>query len=124
MADAASGQIKDFANLKGFIFYKSAWMPDGSGLLLQYQDLSTGVNHNQIGFISYPGAQFHPRHQGHQRYESLTISADAKTLAYRSDRNVLFTVYTDPGRRGRRQPAERRHSATTKRISEFQLGRQ
>ena len=30
-------------------------MPEGSGLLLQYQDLSTGVNHNQIGYISYPG---------------------------------------------------------------------
>jgi len=95
MADPASGQIKDFANLKGFIFFKSAWMPDGSGLLLQYQDLSTGVNHNQIGFISYPGAQFHSITKDTNSYESLTISADAKTLATVQSK-LLFTVYAIP----------------------------
>ena len=95
MADVASGQIKDFANLKGFIFYKPAWMPDSSGLLLQYQDLSTGVNHNQIGYISYPGAQFHSITKDTNSYESLTISADAKTLATVQSK-LLFTVYTIP----------------------------
>jgi eukaryotic-like serine/threonine-protein kinase len=95
MADVASGQIKDFANLKGFIFYKPVWMPDTSGLLLQYQDLSTGVNHNQIGYISYPGAQFHSITKDTNSYESLTTSADAKTLATVQSK-LLFTVYIIP----------------------------
>ena len=95
IADVVSGQIKDFANFKGFVFYKPAWMPDSSGLLLQYQDLSTGVNHNQIGYISYPGAQFHSVTKDTNSYESLTISADAKTLATVQSK-LLFTVYTIP----------------------------
>ena len=57
--DVASGKTRDFAAINGFVFLKSAWLPDGRGLLVQYQDLSTGLYHNQIGFVSYPGGQFH-----------------------------------------------------------------
>ena len=79
MLDIDSGKIRDFVGFKGFVFFKSAWMPDGRGLLVQYQDLSTGLNHNQIGLVTYPGGQFHAITKDTNSYDSLTLSADAKT---------------------------------------------
>ena len=95
LADVASGKIRDFAGFKGFVFFKSAWLPDSSGLLTQYQDLSTGLNHNQIGFVSYPGGQFHTITKDTNSYESLTLSADAKTLATVQSKS-LYTLYAIP----------------------------
>jgi eukaryotic-like serine/threonine-protein kinase len=95
MMDVASGKIQDFADFKGFVFFKSAWLPDGRGLLVQYEDLSTGLNHNQIGFVSYPGGQFRTITKDTNSYQSVTLSADAKTLATVQSKS-LFTVYAIP----------------------------
>ena len=95
LMNVASGKTEDFAGLKGFVFYKSIWLPDGRGLLTQYQDLSAGLNHNQIGFLSYPGAQFYSITKDTNSYESLSLSADAKTLTTVQSKR-LFTLYTAP----------------------------
>ncbi len=95
MMDVASGKIQDFVGFKGFVFFKSAWLPDGRGLLVQYQDLSTGLNHNQIGFVSYPGGQFHAITKDTNSYESVTLSADGKTLATVQSKS-LYTLYAIP----------------------------
>ncbi len=70
-------------------------MPDGSGLLVQYQDLSVGPNRNQIGFVSYPSGQFHTITKDTNSYVTLTLSADAKTLATVQSKR-LFTLYAIP----------------------------
>jgi serine/threonine protein kinase/WD40 repeat protein len=95
LLDVASGKIQDFANLKGFTFYKSAWLPDGRGLLVQYQDVRAGLSHNQIGFVSYPAGQFNPVTKDTNAYTTLTLSADAKTLASVQSKR-LFTMYSIP----------------------------
>jgi eukaryotic-like serine/threonine-protein kinase len=95
LVDVASGKIEDFAGLQGFAFYRSVWLPDGRGLLVQYQDAGTGANHHQIGFLSYPGGQFHTITKDTNNYDTLTLSADAKTLATVQSKR-LFALYTIP----------------------------
>jgi Tol biopolymer transport system component len=93
--DVASAKTVDFVSLPGVVFYKSEWLPDARGLLTQYQDLRAGLNHNQIGFISYPGAEFHAITKDTNSYESLSLSADAKTLTTVQSKR-LFTLYAVP----------------------------
>jgi serine/threonine protein kinase/Tol biopolymer transport system component len=93
--DVASVTTADFVSLPGVVFYKSEWLPDARGLVTQYQDLRAGLNHNQIGFVSYPGAEFHPITKNTNSYESLSLSADAKTLTTVQSKR-LFTLYAVP----------------------------
>ena len=95
LMDVASGKTQDFVGMKGFAFFKSVWLPDGRGLLVQYQDPSAGMNRTQIGFISYPGGQFHTITKDTNSYSALTLSADAKTLAT-VQMKQFFTMYTIP----------------------------
>jgi Tol biopolymer transport system component len=95
LMDVASRKTRDLAAINGFVFLKSIWLPDGRGLLVQYQDVSAGMNHNQIGFISYPGGQLHTITKDTNSYESLSLSADAKTLATVQLKR-LFTLYVIP----------------------------
>ena len=95
LMDVASGKTQDFAGVKGVVFFKSVWLPDGRGLLVQYQDPSAGMNRTQIGFISYPGGQFHTITKDTNSYSALTLSADAKTLAT-VQMKQFFTLYTIP----------------------------
>jgi eukaryotic-like serine/threonine-protein kinase len=94
LLEIASGKTRDFA-ANGFVFLKSVWLPDGRGLLVQYQDVNAGLNHNQIGFLSYPGGQFHTVTKDTNSYESLSLSADAKTLATVQLKRA-FTLYAIP----------------------------
>jgi dipeptidyl aminopeptidase/acylaminoacyl peptidase len=93
LMDIASGKTQNFAGVKGFAFSKLAWLPDGRGLLVQYQDRSTGLNHSQIGFVSYPGGQFHTITKDTNSYTTLTPSADAKTMATVQSKRS-YTLYS------------------------------
>jgi Tol biopolymer transport system component/predicted Ser/Thr protein kinase len=95
LTDVASGKTQDFAGMKGFVFSKSVWLPDGHGVLVEYQDLGAGRNHRQIGFVSYPSGQFHTITKDTNSYEMLTLSADAKTLATVQVKR-LYTLYAIP----------------------------
>jgi eukaryotic-like serine/threonine-protein kinase len=95
LLDVASSKIQDFASVKSFVFYKSAWLPDGRGLFVQYRDVSGGLNRNQIGFVSYPAGLFRSITKDTNSYITLTLSADAKTLASVQNKR-LFTVYSIP----------------------------
>ncbi|MGB9335059.1 MAG: hypothetical protein WCB14_08640 [Candidatus Acidiferrales bacterium] len=79
--DAASGKTEDFTVGKGFKFFRSIWLPDGRGLLVQYQRAGAGQTQTQIAFVSYPGGQFHTITNDTNSYDTLTLSSDAKTLA-------------------------------------------
>jgi eukaryotic-like serine/threonine-protein kinase len=79
--DATSGKTEDFASTKGLKFFRSIWLPDGRGLLVQYQGAGAGRRQTQIGFVSYPGGQFHTITKDTNSYDTLTLSSDAKTLA-------------------------------------------
>ncbi|MGC1684762.1 MAG: protein kinase [Candidatus Acidiferrales bacterium] len=95
MMNEATGSARDFANLKGLILAGSVWLPDENGLLIQYQGSDSGLNREQIGFVSYPDGHFHTITKDTNSYGPLTISADGNTLATVQSK-TLYTLYVIP----------------------------
>ena len=79
--DINSGQAQTIASFADKYMETMVWLPDGKALLVLYQGTSTHYSRFQIGLISYPGGQFHEITKDTNNYRSLTVSADAKTLA-------------------------------------------
>jgi eukaryotic-like serine/threonine-protein kinase len=61
--------------------YELKWLPDGSGILAVYQQAGPSFQRAQIGFIPSAGGQLQPITRDTNRYLTLTISGDGKTLA-------------------------------------------
>jgi eukaryotic-like serine/threonine-protein kinase len=59
-------------------FSDLTWTPDGRGLLAIYR--SAGATNQQIGFVSYPGGQFHPITNDTHGYETVNLSGDGKAM--------------------------------------------
>jgi serine/threonine protein kinase len=83
MFGLASSHLQSFVNFDGKVPDEMAWLPDGRGLLTVYYDryISPLPSHSQIGFVSYPGGSFRTVTNDTNVYSTLTLSADAKTLA-------------------------------------------
>jgi eukaryotic-like serine/threonine-protein kinase len=79
--DLASGKNQALATLTDKFASSIAWMPDGRGLMLVYTDRSTGFRRAQIGFLSFPEAQFHALTNDTHGYQTLSISGDGKSIA-------------------------------------------
>jgi eukaryotic-like serine/threonine-protein kinase len=60
--------------------YESKWLPDGRGILAIYQQAGPSFQRAQIGFIPSDGGQLQPITRDTNRYLTLTISGDGKTL--------------------------------------------
>jgi Tol biopolymer transport system component len=76
--DVASGKARKVARFDDKGIAELKWLPDGHALLIVYQDSPTRV---QIGSLSYPKGQFQPVTRDVNRYSTLTLSSDGKTLA-------------------------------------------
>jgi eukaryotic-like serine/threonine-protein kinase len=61
--------------------YELKWLPDGRGILAIYQQAGPSFQRAQIGFIPSGGGQLQPITRDTNRYLTLTISGDGKTLA-------------------------------------------
>ena len=120
--DVASGKAEDFAAPQTFVFNKSVWLPDGRGLLVQYQDLSAGLNHNQIGFVSYPERRISRHHQGHQQLRVVDALRRCKNSCHRSGKTAVHSL-RHSGEWHDSERTQSRLAATTERIVDFQLGR-
>ncbi len=57
------------------------WTPDGSGLFVDYTRKGPDIFRSQIGFLPSTGAGIQPITRDTNSYETLTSSADGKTLA-------------------------------------------
>ena len=79
--DLASGKDQPLATLTDKFATSLAWMPDGRGLMIVYSDRSTGFRRAQIGFVSFPDGQFHALTNDTNGYQTLSISADGKSIA-------------------------------------------
>ncbi len=79
--------------------YELAWLPDGSGILLGYEN---GIEHghSQIGFISYPRGQFHTITRDASNYYDLGLSADGKSIGTLESK-FIRNLYVLPGAGGR-----------------------
>jgi serine/threonine protein kinase len=82
VADINTAKVRTFAQFKDRKLDELVWLPDGSGLLATYQVGSGPPPFRlQIGFIGYPGGEFRPITKDTNGYQTLTLSADGKTLA-------------------------------------------
>jgi serine/threonine protein kinase len=61
--------------------FELKWLPDGRGILVDYQQAGPSFSRAQIGFIPSTGGQIQPITRDTNRYATLTLSADGKTLA-------------------------------------------
>ena len=91
--DLSSGKIQELPRTAGIGFMDSSWMPDGRGFLVQYEDSTSGFD--QIGYLSYPGGQFHAVTKDTSNYDGVALSTDGKTLATVQNKG-FFTFYTLP----------------------------
>ena len=81
-ADSVSGKVRPFAEFNDRDLSGLVWLPNGSGLLTTYMPGSgPPPNHLQIGFVASPGGEFRRITKDTSSYQTLTLSADGKTLA-------------------------------------------
>jgi len=79
--DPENGKSRTLNGLGPVVLNELAWMPDGRGFVAGYQRKLTPDPKNQIGYISYPGAKLRAVTKDTNNYQSLSVSADGKTLA-------------------------------------------
>jgi serine/threonine protein kinase/sugar lactone lactonase YvrE len=60
------------------LFLDLAWRPDGHGLLVNYR--ASDATNLQLGFVSYPGGRFQSLTNDTRGYQTLSLSADGKSM--------------------------------------------
>jgi eukaryotic-like serine/threonine-protein kinase len=93
--DVPSGKIKMRSQFKNVLLSDLAWLPDSRGLLATYQSNATAFARSQLAFVSEPAGQFRPITRDTNSYQTLTVSADGKTLATVQERDTQ-TLYLLP----------------------------
>jgi eukaryotic-like serine/threonine-protein kinase len=78
--DLASSKDTPLTAFPGRAFFDLSWVPDGRGLLVNYVDRASGSANRQIGFVSYPDGRFQSLTNDIHGYQTLSISADGKTM--------------------------------------------
>ena len=91
--ELSSGKIQELPRTPGIGFMDSSWMPDGRGFLVQFEDSTSGFD--QVGYLSYPGGQFHAVTKDTSNYAGVAVSTDGKTLATVQNKG-FFKFYTLP----------------------------
>jgi len=87
--DVSTGQEKSFFKTATNLAATSVlWARDGNGVLLRTRNLDTGSL--QLGFVTYPGAEFRRLTNDLNTYGSASSSADGKTLAA-----VMYNAQTE-----------------------------
>jgi eukaryotic-like serine/threonine-protein kinase len=76
--------------------FELKWLPDGRGILADYQQAGPGFSRAQIGFIPSGGGPIQPITRDTNRYATLTLSADGKTLAS-VQQKITQNLYLLPG---------------------------
>ena len=81
IVDASRGAINDFAPAsKVGLVSDSAWLPDGSGLIISYASQNTRWD-RQVGYLSYPAGQLRSVTNDLNHYDnSISVTKDAKSL--------------------------------------------
>jgi eukaryotic-like serine/threonine-protein kinase len=95
LLDLASSKVRTLAQFNDLPLNSVVWMPDSSGLLVSYQRDIGFVARGQLGFISNPGGQFRTITEDTNDYQTLSLSADGKTLVTVQQKNTQ-TLYLMP----------------------------
>jgi eukaryotic-like serine/threonine-protein kinase len=78
--DVNTGQQKLLLGSPGAVLAPT-WMPDGSGLLVLYGSLATGLDRYQIGFVSYPNGNITPVTRDTNKYSDVSLANTGQLLA-------------------------------------------
>jgi eukaryotic-like serine/threonine-protein kinase len=75
----------------------AAWMPDGSGLVVLFQDANTDFQRDQVGFVSYPEGKFRRITSDLNSYAGVAVSGDGKVIAsvLAEDHQNVFVRHVD-----------------------------
>jgi serine/threonine protein kinase/dipeptidyl aminopeptidase/acylaminoacyl peptidase len=79
--DVPSAKVKTRSRFNNLQLNDLAWLPDARGLIATYQKNATPYARSQIAFVSEPAGQFRPITRDTNNYQTLTLSADGRTLA-------------------------------------------
>jgi eukaryotic-like serine/threonine-protein kinase len=78
--DLNSGKIRTVSLDDKFV-YALQWSTNGDGLFVTFSQRGPNLGHNQIGFFALSNEQIHPISRDTNRYSTITLSGDGKTLA-------------------------------------------
>jgi Tol biopolymer transport system component len=81
LVEADGGKARRLATFNDKAVFELKWLPDGRGILADYQQAGPSFSRAQIGFIPSGGGPLQPITRDTNRYLTLTLSADGKTLA-------------------------------------------
>lgn len=98
LLDPNTGNARDSITVTDLAIAVLHWTPRGNGFLVTYR-LPSDVTRWQVGFISYPGGQFHPVSRDTSEYNDMDLSADGKTLAAVQTK-ISSAVFLLPGAGG------------------------
>jgi len=93
--DVETGKAQRFATFDDKRTSEMKWLPDSRGVLVNYQEAGPNYAKAQIGFIATSGKRIQPITRDTNRYSTLTLSADGRTLAtvqMKATRN-LYLLY-------------------------------
>jgi serine/threonine protein kinase len=79
--DVSSGKVQALVPFNKVQFNEVAWLPDGEGLVVTYQNNTTPQARIQLGFLSATATQFRTITKDTNSYRTLSLSADGKALA-------------------------------------------
>ena len=79
--DVPSGKVKTLSRFNNVQLNDLAWLPNSSGLIATYQPNATIYARSQIAFVSEPAGQFRSITRDTNDYQTLSLSADGRTLA-------------------------------------------
>jgi serine/threonine protein kinase len=93
--DVPSGKVKTLTRFNSLQVNDLAWLPDARGLITTYQQNASFAARNQLGFVSEPAGQLRPITRDTNNYQTLSLSADGRTLATVQQR-LTQTFYVLP----------------------------
>jgi WD40 repeat protein len=79
--DITSKDVEPLASFKDQLIHELVWLPDNRWLLTNYQEKGPSYFRPQIGLVSRAGGPIQPVTRDTNGYQTLTLSADAKTAA-------------------------------------------
>jgi serine/threonine protein kinase len=90
-----SGKVKTLSRFNSLQVNELAWLPDSRDLIATYQQNASFSARNQVAFVSEPAGQLRPITRDTNNYQTLTLSADGRTLATVQQR-LTQTFYVLP----------------------------
>ena len=96
LLSADGSKARHLATFDDKLTYEKAWSPNGQEIYISYQPKGPNYLHRQIGWVSASKGEFHAITRDTNGYQTVSISADGKTLATVQTK-LTQNIYVIPG---------------------------